>query len=180
MRRKPGAWSQRLVVVAVLAAVVVILVDGSRSLNHTPRPTRSPTPTDTTGVVNPQVCAPDGMTLAIRIRPPSHRQLASSDWATVNSRHPVATVVLQNVSHHPCYGGSGHFDLTIQDRVGTTVAQWDNSHWFDATYQPGEYRTFSLPAVYSCTRPGPFTALATVGAYTARRNRLRRGDITCS
>jgi len=91
----------------------------------------------------------------------------------------VATVVLRNVGHHSCYGGSGHFDLTIQDRVGTTVGQWDNNHWFGATYRPGEYRTFSLPAVYTCTRPGPFTAYATVGRFTATRHDLRGSDITC-
>jgi hypothetical protein len=120
------------------------------------------------------------MTLAIVVRRPSHQRLTDTNWATVNSRHPVATAVLRNVSHHPCYGGSGHFDLTIQDRAGTTVGQWDSRSWFGGTYQPGEYRTFSLPAVYTCTRPGPFTAYATVGRFTATRHDLRRSDITCS
>jgi hypothetical protein len=59
--------------------------------------------------------------------------LEISNWASVNSRHRVATVVLRNVSHDPCYGGSGRFDITITDSVGTTLSQWGSNHWFGAT-----------------------------------------------
>jgi hypothetical protein len=93
----------------------------------------------------------------------------------------VATVVLRNISKHHCFAGSGEFALTILDRVGEIVGRWDDpGGYFAFYYQPGEYHTFSLPAVDRCDRPGPFTAFAIVGQLTAQRTGLRRTDITCS
>ena len=52
---------------------------------------------------------------------------------------------------------------------------------FDYRFQPSGFQTFSLPAVYTCARPGPFTAVAVVdrGVYTARRGGLHLRQITC-
>jgi hypothetical protein len=92
----------------------------------------------------------------------------------------VATIVLRNISTRRCLGGSA-FSFTIRDHAGRMVGRWDSpGNWFTDYYQPGEYRTFSLPTVWRCDRAGPFTALATVGGYSARRTGLRRSEITCS
>jgi hypothetical protein len=168
-------WSQRLVVVAVLALVAVILVTGPRPATHTSFVRESRTRS------NPVVyCAAGDMTMTIEVRRPSHRQpLNSGAWDAVHSHHRVATMVLRNVSTFRCRGGSA-FSITIRDHVGTMVGEWhDPGNWFTDYYRPGEYQTFSLPAVWRCDRRGPFTAIATIGSYTARRIGLRRSDITC-
>jgi hypothetical protein len=92
---------------------------------------------------------------------------------------PVTSVVLRNVSDHSCDGG-GPFLFTILDRYGKAVGQWDNPPgWFVASYQPGEYQTFS-PVVNRCYNPGPFTAVAVVGNYAARSAGLGRNQVTCA
>ena len=96
----------------------------------------------------------------------------------MHSQHPVVTIVLRNVSGRRCYDVSA-FTFTIRDRVGKIVGSWDSNAWFDGYDQPGGYQTFSLPAVYHCNRPGPFTAVAVVGGRTVRRHHLRLSDITC-
>jgi hypothetical protein len=55
------------------------------------------------------------------------------------------------------------------------VGQWNETGY----YPSGGYRTFSLPSMYRCNRAGPFTAVAVVGGFTARRRGLRRSDIAC-
>ena len=63
---------------------------------------------------------------------------------------------------------------------GRTVGAWDDQgNWFNADYQPGGYRTFSLPTVYRCDRPGPFTAVAAVHGRIIRRRHLSLSQITC-
>jgi len=123
-------------------------------------------------------CAAGDMAIAIELRGRSHQQVYVHDWAHVHSQHPVATVVLRNVSGRRCYDVSA-FTFTIRDRVGKIVGDWNSNNWFPGTYQPGGYQTFSLPAVYHCNRPGPFTAVAVVGGHTVRRHHLRLSDITC-
>ena len=122
-------------------------------------------------------CAAGDTMSAVEVRRPSHRQV-SRDWAHVHSQHRVVTVVLRNVSGRPCYSRSA-FSFTIRDRAGRIVAEWNDKRWFTGYYQRSGYRTFSLPSVYRCDRPGPFTAIAVVGRYTARRHGLRRSEITC-
>lgn len=124
------------------------------------------------------VCAAGDARPSIEVRRPSHRQVSVADWAQVHSQHRVATVVVRNVSGRNCFG-SAAFVFTIRDRVGKIVGQWNSSDWFAVHYQPGGYDTFSLPSVYRCDGPGPFTAVAAVGKYTARRHGLHRSEITC-
>ena len=117
--------------------------------------------------------------MTIEVRPPSPGQRQDTGWDAVRSADPVASLVMRNVSNHRCVGGSGAWDFKILDRVGKTVGEWDNSGWFDVTYPPGMSRSFSLPAVYTCTRQGPFTAVAVLGLDTVRRRDLTRSQITC-
>ena len=73
------------------------------------------------------------------------------------------------------------FRLKILDRQGRTVGAWDdNGAWFAHYYQPGASQTFSLPDVYRCDRPGPFSALAVVHGHIIRRHHLSLSEITCS
>jgi hypothetical protein len=123
-------------------------------------------------------CAAGDRTAAVKVRRPSHQQVSASNWAHVHSQHRVATVVLRNVSGRRCYGPAA-FSFTIRDRLGRMVGQWNDTSWFAGYYPSGGYRTFSLPSVYRCNRAGPFTAVAVVGGFTARRRGLRRSDITC-
>jgi hypothetical protein len=124
-------------------------------------------------------CVAGDTTSAVEVRRPSHLQVSVPGWAHVHSQHRVATVVLRNVSGRPCYARAA-FSLTIRDRAGRMVGEWNDHHsWFVRYLPRGGYWTFSLPAVYRCNRPGPFTAIAVVGGYTARRYGLRRSEITC-
>jgi hypothetical protein len=187
-------WGQRLVVVAAIALVVAIVVDALHSsTNNSPAPSR--TAVTAAGVdLGVRFCARRDMRIAVEIRRPSHHQhthllreepvidvlpAKSSGSLQAHSRQQVATVILRNVSGRRCLGGSP-FSITITDRVGETVSEWLDSTWFVAYYRPGGYRTFSLPAVYRCDRPGPFTAVAAVGLYTARRHGLSLSEITCA
>jgi hypothetical protein len=163
------------VVVTVLALIAVILVNGPR---HSTRHALLPESQARSNTV--VYCAAGDMTMAIEVRRPSDRQPENTGaWDAVHSRRPVATIVLRNISTRRCLGGSG-FSFTIRDHAGGMVGQWGNpGNWFTDYYRPGEYETFSLPAVWRCDRAGPFTAFATVGGYSARRTGLRRSEITC-
>jgi hypothetical protein len=122
------------------------------------------------------------MRLAIDIRPPSQQQQKDNGWDATHFRHPVATVVLRNVSTHRCRGGSGVFYFRILDQVGKVIGAWNSGYWFRHPYRPGGYRTFSLPAVYHCaqgrsppSRGWVSTPLAatTWGSATSRANDRR-------
>jgi len=138
----------------------------------------APHPSSTPTIDTSAVCAAGDTTPAIEVRHPSHRQVSVADWAHVHSQHRVATIVLRNVGDHPCYGGS-RFVFTIRDRDGRIVGAWDSTDWFSDYYQPGGYRTFSLPSVARCDSRGPFTAIAVVGKTTTRLHGLRLSEITC-
>lgn len=135
------------------------------------------------------------MTMAIAVRRSSATQESGPEWARVHfrhgltfisragayprpPRHPVATVVLRNVGRRRCSGGSA-FTLQIRARGGTIIGDWNDIAWFAGGYRPGEYRTFSVPDVYTCGRPGPFVAIARIDGHRARRGNLTRRQITC-
>jgi hypothetical protein len=176
------AWHPpRVLMIAVAAAGVGLLILALAFAAHVR--SSAPGPANhglqfTTTFAGSFRCAAGDTAPAIEIRRPSHQQVSVHNWAHVHSQHPVATVVLRNVSGRRCYDVSG-FTFTIRDRVGKIVGSWDSNAWFPGYYQPGGYRTFSLPAVYHCDRPGPFTAVAVVGGRTVRRHHLSLSDITC-
>jgi hypothetical protein len=118
------------------------------------------------------------MAVHIAIRRPVASQLLDSSAYPATSQHRVATIVVRNVSDHPCRTIWG-LHLTIKDPAGRIIGEWLAASWFTRHYPPGFEKTFSLPAVYTCKRPGPFTALATVGIFTVRREGLTRRQITC-
>lgn len=164
---------------AGLGLLIVTLAFAAHSRTSAARPANSPNyrsiPPTATGF-----CATGDITPTIEVRPPSQRQLhdAAGAWDFVHSPRPVATLVVQNTGDHSCYAAPA-FDFKILDQRGRTVAGWDSTKWFAGTYQPGGSRTFSLPAVYSCERTPPFTAVAVVGNDAVRRHGLIRRDITC-
>ena len=150
-----------------------------RSGVHGPPAPQSPSDAENGAGVGVPDCVGSDMRIAIEVRRPSHWQLEGG-WGGMHARsdHRVATIVLRNVSGHLCRFESA-FDMTIYDRAGRIVGQWDDPRWFDGTYRPGTSGTFSLPDVYTCARPGPFWAFGAVGGYSARRHGLRLSDITC-
>ena len=156
-----------------LSITILALLTGACSQSGASEAPKSTSTTETSAV-----CSAGATKPVVAVRRPSQRQVSVADWAHVHSQHQVATVVLRNVSGRPCYGGAA-FTFTIRDRAGRIVGAWDSHNWFSAYYQPGGYQTFSLPSVYRCDRRGPFTAIAVVGKYTARRHGLRLSDITC-
>ena len=125
---------------------------------------RGPTPPITKTSVGIRHCAPRDMRMTIEARGP----------------YPAATVVLSNVSDRGCLAEGAPFRFTILDRIGRITGDWDDhGETFTGWYLPGGQRAYSLPAVYTCNRRGPFTAVAIVGRYTARRHGLRKSQITC-
>jgi len=182
-RREP--WHPpRVLMIAVAAAGVGLLILALAFAAHLR--TSAPGPANhllgdnhTNQVAGLPHCAVGDMTLTIDIRPPSQRQQKDNGWDAAHFRHPVATVVLRNVGPHRCLGGSGVFYFRILDQGGKVIGAWNSGFWFRHPYRPGGYKTFSLPAVWHCDRPGPFTAVAKVGKYSVRRDHLGLSDITC-
>lgn len=176
-------WSTRLIVAAVATLVVVAAIDAIRSgtsASTSPRSgSTSALSVDGTSAAKilPE-CGRADMTLHIAVRRPAASQLLDSGAYPATSQHRVATVVLRNVSDHPCRTIWG-LHLTIEDTAGRTIGEWVAASWFTRIYPPGFEKTFSLPAVYTCKYPGPFVALADVGILTVRRDGLTRRQITC-
>jgi hypothetical protein len=172
---------QRLLIGLAVAAgfLALVVVDGIGS-GKNPAAPKSTSPAATSVARRVPRCAAGDMTMAIDVRRPPHRQRLGSGVYETQSRRPVATIVLRNISTHLCHARPS-FTLRIADRDGRTVGDWNDAGvWFTADYWPGRYRTFSLPSVYRCNTPGPFTADAVVGGYTARRHGLSRSEITCA
>jgi hypothetical protein len=175
-------WSTRLIVAAVATLVVVAALDALRTgitQKHSPRGSTSPAISagSAPAVKILPECRRADVTVRIELRRPAASQVGSSEYET-STRHRVATIVVRNVSNHPCRTIWG-FHLTIKDPAGRTIGEWLAASWFTRSYPPGFEKTFSLPAVYTCKHPGPYVALATVGIFTVRRERLTRHQITC-
>lgn len=162
-----------------LSITILALVSGACSQGGADKapPPKSTASTDTSAAVGVPYCVVSDMRMAIAVRRPSPRQV-DSPMSPMQPQHRVVTIVLRNVSGHLCRFESA-YDLTIYDRVGRIVGQWDDPRWFGGTYRSGEVGTFSLPEVYRCERLGPFWAFAAVGPYSARRHGLHLSDITC-
>jgi hypothetical protein len=175
-------WTNRLLVGGVVVFLAVSVVNGLRSSGHdaTSVPSTTPAKTSAPRARNASVvglgvrqCAGETW-IAIEVRRPS--RLQDSGVFEVHSQHRVATIVMRHVDRS-CLGGSA-FTFTIRDRLGTVVGRWNGSWPADFNRQ-GRSRTFSLPAVRRCDRPGPFTAVAVVGGYSTHRTGLRRDEIAC-
>jgi len=60
------------------------------------------------------------------------------------------------------------------------MARWEGNNVFGGSYVPAEEKSFSLPNVFSCDRPAPFRAIATVGHYAAGLDDLTYDQVTCT
>ena len=183
----PSRWTwrpPRVLMIAVAAAgvglAILLLALAAHSRSSAPGPAnhglRATFPTSTAGSVP---CAAGDLATTIEVLRPSQRQDTDPGSFKTTLNRPVATIVVQNVSGHSCHARPP-FVFKIRDRLGRVVGNWnDGGNWFDADYTPGASQTFSLPAVYHCNRPGPFTAVAHVGGHPVRRRNLNRSQITC-
>jgi hypothetical protein len=170
---------------AVVALLVVAGVDALRSSGN--ETAGSPTAESTTAreeaIDPPPPCTSEHLAVSIEVRKPDwHRgdYPDYSPWLTSEwRRSQVATIVVRNVAARSCFLAVGEFRFVIRDRAFRRVAFWTNPVWFAAEYSPGYEKTFFLPTVFSCDRPGPYSALATVGPFGARRGNLSRSEITC-
>lgn len=171
--------SSRVIVVGAIALVVAGAVGALHSGDHnsTARPTIAPT--STVKVTPMASCKPGDLDVAVGVRRPS-RVLQSAGIYATDVQRPVATIVVRNNGAQRCLFDVGGFHLTIRDRTGMLIGEWDDDTWLATSYSPGSQKQFSLPDVYRCDRPGPFVAEAEVGpTYTARRGNLSRKEITC-
>jgi hypothetical protein len=177
-RREP--WRPPRVLMVGLAAVGVGLVllalaIAAHSRSAVPAPANGPSQQQQHSLSGD--CSNRDMEATFELRRPSHRQDAGVFKA--HSHRRVVTIVVRNVGVAGCYGRPA-FRMKILDRQGRTVGAWDDQGgWFAAYYMPGGIRTFSLPDVYRCDRPGPFTAIARVHGQLIRRRHLSRSQITC-
>jgi hypothetical protein len=177
-------WSNRIVMGAVIAVIVIAAVDAFRSRDHDTTAHATTAATTPRNVAPVRRCAPGDLAVAIEIRRPSRVQTSGGVFAATRPRRRVATIVVRNVRAPPCLFASGGFHLTISDRTGKVIGEWNDDPrrglvWFAHTYSPGSEKTFSLPTVYRCDRPGPFVAVATVGSNITLRGYLSRRQITC-
>ena len=173
---------------AVVAVVVFAGVDALRSsLRDTSPATRAaPTFTGATNVSQEEpVCNRGQMAVAVQVRKPddtrpvwNQRDRDNPGWRAWQ-RTPVATLVVRNVGSSACRLVHGRYDFGIRDGADRWMARWDGNNVFAGTYEPSAETSFSLPNVFSCDRPAPFRAVATVGDYTARLEHLTYDQVTC-
>ena len=171
--------SQRIIVVGAIALVVAGAVGALHSVSRTStaRPTTAPTTAVDAAPITS--CRPGDLDVAVGVRRPS-RVLQSAGIYAADLQRPVATIVVRNVGARRCLFDIGWFHLTIKDRTGKLIGEWDDDTWLATSYPPGSQKQFSLPDVYRCDRPGPFVAVADVGpTYTVRRGNLSLKEITC-
>jgi len=150
-----------VVVGGVAALLVIAVADALRSSNsESTSPAVTVAATTTRNLLVPPNCA--------------RRQIAMS----IEIRQGVATVVVQHVRGEPCFRASADFRFLITNRARHRIGLW-TPPIFAESYELGEEKTFVLPDVFRCDRPGPFIAKATLGPYSARRGGLTRNQITC-
>jgi len=165
---------------AVVAVVVVAGVDAVRSsLREAP-------PVAESAIVSHHeepVCTRRQMAVSVQVRKPDEtrpvwNQRDARGW-WMWKRTPVATLIVRNVGSSACVLVDGSFDFGIRDRADRWMARWKGGNVFPGRYAPLSETSFSLPNVFSCDRPAPFKAIATVGPYSARLNHLTYGQVTC-
>ena len=184
-----GGWLSWVIGGAIGALLVFAGIDALRSSLGDTKAAVKTTPTRLTNVSNQATaCKRSQMVVAIEVRKPDEtrpvwnlRDRDNPGWRAWQ-RTPVATLVVKNAGSSDCalVHGDGTYDFGIRDRAGRWMARWDGNNVFGGQYAPAEERSFSLPNVYSCDRPGPFRAMATVGPYSALLNRLTYSQVTCT
>jgi hypothetical protein len=171
-------WSNRIIVGAGVALVVVAAVDAVRSSDHNTNTSPASTTTaNAKGGTLPPRCARRDISVRIEIRRPSSLQTVGGEFEAPGEA-TVATIVVRNVGSRRCLG-AWPFVFTVTDRTGKQIGQWIDGQWFAERWRPNSEKTFSLPGVHRCDRPGPFVAVANVGPYVAHRGNLTLSEITC-
>jgi hypothetical protein len=171
---------------AVVALVVLAGVDGLRSSLGKTRLAEN-TPPTVTGrtIVSHAVpaCNRRQVAVSVQIRTPDEtrpvwNQRNAPGWRAWQQTE-VATLVARNVGSRACFLAHARFDFGIRDRADRWMARWNGNNVFGGTYEPASEKSFSLPNVFSCDRPGPFRAIATIGHYSARLQRVTYDQVTC-
>lgn len=171
---------------AVVVLLIIAGVDALRSSLGEPRAAVGTAPTHVSNQAT--ACKRSEMVVAIEVRKPdetrpvwNQRDQDNPGWRAWR-RTPVATLVVRNAGSSDCVlvHGAGTYDFGIRDRAGRWMARWDGVNVFPGQYAPAQERTFSLPNVFSCDRPGPFSATATVGHSSARLKGLTYDQVTCT
>jgi hypothetical protein len=170
----------QLLVGGVAAVLVVAGIDALRSTLSNDHPSTLST---TTTIAPPSwvsrapACTPEQVRVLIDVRHAS--QTAPPGLDVLPRRRQVATIVIRRVGAEPCSEDQLPFEFKIYDGNGRRVGYWVSDVYIAGDFAPDTERDVSLPDVYSCDRPGPFHATASVGPYTARRGHLSYSDITC-
>jgi len=172
--------------VAVGALLVLAGMDALRSSLRSPPVRAAPTGTRTTTVSNEELeCNRGQMVVSIQVRKPDdtrpvwNQRDRDSSGRRAWQRTPVATLVMRNVGSSECVLVEGDFDFGIKDGSDSWMARWNGANVFPGPYAPAEEKSFSLPNVFSCDRPAPFRAVATLGRYSARLDHLTYDEVTC-
>ena len=172
---------------AVLGVALFAGVDALRSSLHGSPSAVEAAPTVTRPNVSSRpvpYCKRNQMTVAIEVRKPDEtrapwNQRQAPGWQAWQ-RTPVATLVTRNVGANRCFLLHSIFHLGIKDRDNDSMARWHGPQEFHGLYEPDQERTFSLPNVFSCDRPGPFSAIGNVGGHSARLDGLAYDEVTCT
>lgn len=162
---------------------MIAAIDALRSSQDTstsPRPKPSSPATRVKGAPTIRImpdCGPGDVTVRVAVRRPTASQVSPAE-STPTSHRRLATIVVRSVADHLCQAALGRPSVTIRDRDGRKLGQTEEA-WFHRLIPPGYKKTFRLPTVYFCDRPGPFVVVATVGLFSNRRGGLTRREIAC-
>jgi hypothetical protein len=174
--------SNKVIIASTVTLVVVAAVDALRSSGDTrtsPHSNSSSPALRVKGAPTMPImpdCGPGDVSVRVAVRQPTASQAGSESTPTRHRR--VATIVVRTVGDQPCRAALGRPAVTIRDRGGRTVGE-QQAYWFHRPVTPGSEKTFPLPTVYFCDRPGPFVVVATVGLFSTRRGGLTRRQIGC-
>jgi hypothetical protein len=184
MRRTRLSW---IILGAVVAVVVFAGVDALRSSLGSTSPADRTVPTGAGATVisnEDPACNQKQMAVSVQVRKPDETRPVWNQREALRSRAwqrtPVATLVVKNVGSRTCLLAHGRYDFGIKDRANRWMARWEGNNVFAGSYVPAEEKSFSLPNVFSCDRPAPFSAIATVGHYAARLDDLSYDQVTCT
>lgn len=173
--------SNKVIIVSTVMLVVVAAIDALRSSDST-RTSRPATSSAVPGqgphstAILPD-CGPGDVAVGVALRRSAALRVGSAE-STPTSRRRVATIVVRSAADRPCRAALGRPSVTIRDRDGRKVGQTQEV-WFHRPVTPGYERTFQLPTVYFCDRPGPFVVVATVGLFSTHRGGLTRREVAC-
>jgi hypothetical protein len=151
-------WLTRAVVAGVVGLVVAVLVTELRPPEPAEGEPRSP-----------------GRTTPAPLPPCSREQLALSIEVLGGS----GTAVLRHVRGKPCRLARVPVDLRVLDRAGKRVGlSYSSDPALAGNFFPDFERLLGITYLPTCAARGPYTAIATVGSYSAR-GKLSGREVGC-